>query len=84
MWVRTAVHRHAGSRKKLHLSARLLLEAYFISKNKDICVSEPSLMIHEQEISFLDARIYNWCFLLFVFFLLVPFLCCGALVIASA
>uniref|UniRef100_A0A6G5AJK5 Putative tick transposon n=1 Tax=Rhipicephalus microplus TaxID=6941 RepID=A0A6G5AJK5_RHIMP len=40
-----------------NLSARLLLEAYYIEKNKDICVSEPSLVLHQQEISFLDARV---------------------------
>lgn len=43
--------------RSLKSSALLLLETYFIGKNKDSCISEPSLVLHQQEISFLEARI---------------------------
>ena len=41
--------------RSVKLSARVSLEAYLIEKNKDRCVSEPSVVLHQKEISFLET-----------------------------
>lgn len=48
--------------KSTRLSARVMLKAYFIEKNKDQCVSEPFVAFFPTEIFLLDANFFFFLF----------------------